>query len=116
MVVEVISSRTDSSSRIWAINDPVDFDRAPFLIPSGRGQTRARKYAGRRASHHVRNMHPQHAHDEFKHDGDHHTAKQHPQRGLRLGRHHPASYTCMEKTMPESASTLATSATSIMSL
>ncbi len=39
--------------------------------------------------YHVRNMHPQHAHDEFKHDGDHHAAKQHPQRGLRLGRHHP---------------------------
>ena len=60
-------------------------------------------------------MHAQHAHDEFKHDGEHDAAN---------STHSVASdcdgttlsYTCMEKTIPESASTLATSATSMMSL
>ena len=41
MVVEVISSRTDSSPRICAINDPVDFERAPFLIRSAWAKTRS---------------------------------------------------------------------------
>ncbi|VFS41086.1 Uncharacterised protein [Enterobacter cancerogenus] len=38
MVVEVISSRTDSSSRICAINEPVDFERAPFFDPQRMGK------------------------------------------------------------------------------
>ncbi|MNN45729.1 hypothetical protein D3C81_1600760 [compost metagenome] len=41
IVVEVISSRTDSSSRIWAIKEPVDFERAPFLMRRAWANTRS---------------------------------------------------------------------------
>ncbi len=115
MVVEVISSRTDSSSRIWAINDPVDFDRAPFLIRRAWANTRSEIRRSARFpttseictlsmrmmnSNTMAIITPPNSTHSVASDWD----------GTTL------SYTCMEKTMPESASTLATSATSIMSL
>ena len=115
MVVDVISSRTDSSSRIWAMNDPVDLERAPFLIRSACAKTRSeiRKSArlpttSEMCTRSMRMMNSKTMAIITPPNRTHSVASD--CEGTTL------SYTCMEKTMPERARTLATSATSIISL
>ena len=115
MVVEVISSRTDSSSRICEIKEPVDLERAPFLMRSARPKTRSEIRKSARLpttseiwtrtmritnSKVIASITPANSTHSVGIDCDGTTR----------------SYTCMENSIPASASTLAIIDASMMSL
>ncbi|SSQ03497.1 Uncharacterised protein [Acinetobacter baumannii] len=114
IVVEVTSSRTPSSSRIWEIKLPVDFERSLFLILKAWPNTRS----DTRKSARLPIISDKYTRETRKVNSKRAAISTPPAKTHKVGidwEGTTRSYTCIEKIMVASASTLAISEANIIS-